>query len=51
MAVQITDEMVERAMRVFHLRTHEQSRFPGKWDRAAAREILEAALNPVNGAD
>lgn len=44
----VTEQMIERAVAVFKLRTHEQPAVrPEKWDeydRIAVREILEAAL-------
>jgi hypothetical protein len=44
----ITEEMIEKALPVFKLRTHPQPMIrPEKWDdydRVAVQEILEAAL-------
>lgn len=44
----VTKQMIEQALPVFKLRTHEQPAIrPEKWDeydRAAVREMLEAAL-------
>jgi hypothetical protein len=46
----VTEQMIDRAIPVFKLRTHPQPAVrPEKWDeydREAVRELLEAALAP-----